>query len=97
MGAVWWLTAGWSAAEAVSSAPADYETQIEPILRLFCFDCHADGARKGGVAMDEYPSHEARLADRDQWFKVLKNVRSGLMPPAKKPHPDAEQKRVLSK
>lgn len=69
-----------------------FRQQVQPVLREFCFDCHADGARKGGVAFDEFNSDQALLEDRSLWFKALKNVRTGLMPPATKPQPSAAQR-----
>ena len=77
-------------------AQLDFRKEVHPILESLCYDCHADGARKGEIAFDEYASDEARLADREQWWKVLKNVRAGLMPPPRKTQPTSEQKQFLS-
>ena len=77
-------------------APLDFRKEVHPILESLCYDCHADGARKGEIAFDEYASDEARLADREQWWKVLKNVRAGLMPPPRKTQPTSEQKQPLA-
>src|SRR5436190_1459373 len=86
------LFACWAgAADAVWEAPA----HIQPILREYCYDCHADGVNKGRVAFDEFKSQEAMLGDHDLWLKALKNVRAGIMPPPKKAQPSAEQKRQL--
>ena len=40
---------------------------------------------------DEFTSDEAILAKPGLWLAVLKNTRAGLMPPAKKPQPSAEE------
>jgi hypothetical protein len=77
--------------EEVSGA-REFHTQIEPILQTYCFDCHADGVNKGKVAFDEFKTDQAAVADRDLWEKALKYLRAGLMPPAKKPRPTAEQR-----
>jgi hypothetical protein len=69
--------------------------QIRPLLAQRCYECHGEGAHKGGVAFDEYESDAALVNDRELWAKVLKNVRAGLMPPANKPQPSADEKRVL--
>lgn len=82
----------WAGAETA----ADYRKDIEPILKEFCFDCHGDGANKGKVTLDEFPSDDALLGNHDLWLEVLKNVRAGLMPPAKKPHPSDAQKERLA-
>lgn len=43
----------------------DYQSDIEPILIDFCYDCHGDGMDKGKVALDGYSSHADRLNDKE--------------------------------
>ncbi len=74
---------------------AGFHRQVEPILKEYCHDCHADGAHKGGVAFDEFTSDQALLENRELWWKALKNLRAGLMPPGKKPQPSAIQKQSI--
>jgi hypothetical protein len=64
-----------------SKAVARYREQIQPILENHCYECHGYGEKKGGHAFDEFKSDAALLADKKLWLAVLKNVRSGLMPP----------------
>ena len=61
----------------MSPAIAQYRKDIKPILEKFCFDCHADGANKGNMALDEFNDDNDLLAHKAQWFAVLKNVRAG--------------------
>ena len=68
-----------------------FKASIEPILFDYCYDCHGDGDDKGNVAFDAYETPEAIVADVDLWAHVLKNVRAGMMPPAKKSRPDVEE------
>ena len=70
---------------------SDYPHDVQPVLETYCFDCHADGANKGKVAFDTFASDQARLQDHDLWRRVLRNLRAGLMPPAKKARPSAAQ------
>jgi mono/diheme cytochrome c family protein len=83
---------------AADSAPgaAVFRAQIRPILETYCFDCHGDGAHKGNVAFDELKSDQSVLTNRDLWWKALKNLRAGMMPPAKKPHPSPEQQQEIA-
>src|SRR5436190_14368764 len=67
-------------------AVAHFHKNVRPILEKYCSDCHADGMNKGGIAFDELKM-EKTILDHDLWLKALKNVRAGLMPPAKKPQP----------
>ncbi len=71
-----------------------FRDEVQPILKEFCYDCHGDGAKKGGVVLDEFGSPD-ELVKPDLWLKVLKNTRAGLMPPHGKPHPqDADLSRL---
>lgn len=72
-----------------------FKQQIQPLLQEFCYDCHADGANKGNVAFDEFKSDAAVLEDRELWFKALKNLQAGIMPPPKKSRPSPQQKEQI--
>src|SRR6266516_2267261 len=73
---------------------AHFHKNVQPILEKYCSDCHADGMNKGGIAFDELKTEKAIL-DHDLWLKALKNVRAGLMPPARKPQPSAAERQRL--
>src|SRR5439155_11037532 len=83
------------ASGAEIKAAAYFRKDIQPILAEYCYDCHGDGMDKGNVAFDELKSDEELLGKRDLWWAVLKNLRAGLMPPAKKPRPPEKEKRRL--
>src|SRR5437899_13069616 len=76
-------------------AGAHFRKNMQPILEKYCSDCHADGMNKGGVAFDEFKSDDALLAKHDLWLAVLKNTRAGLMPPARKAQPSAEERQRM--
>src|SRR5262245_34107338 len=90
------LAAGWTAGASEASGAAEFRKDVQPILKEFCFDCHADGANKGGVAFDEFSSDHAILEKRDLWWKALRNLRAGMMPPQKKPQPNLQQKEQIA-
>jgi hypothetical protein len=54
---------------------------VAPILKKYCYDCHADGMDKGGVAFDGFKSDAELLGQTQIWLAALKNTRAGLMPP----------------
>ncbi len=85
-----------TSAPAELEASAEFHKSVQPILTEYCYDCHGDGAKKGNVAFDELNSDEA-LLNHDLWFKVLKNVRAGLMPPQKKARPSHEEEQELER
>ena len=84
------------AAKAAAASSLNFKADIQPVLREFCYDCHGDGAKKGGVAFDELNATNDFAEARDVWWKALKNLRAGLMPPAKKPQPTAAQKELVA-
>jgi hypothetical protein len=82
------------ASAAESAAVTHFQERIRPVLSQYCFDCHGDGAKKGDIAFDELKTDDAIL-NHELWLKVLKNVRAGIMPPQKKPHPGMEDRKKL--
>ena len=78
-----------------TGAAQKFHATIKPLLTEYCFDCHGDGMSKGKVTFDQFKSDEELLNNRELWLAVLKNVRTGLMPPANKPRPSEEQKNLL--
>jgi acetylornithine deacetylase/succinyl-diaminopimelate desuccinylase-like protein len=48
--------------------------------------------KTGGVSLDAFESDRALLSSRELWWKALKQLHAGMMPPADRPQPNAEQK-----
>src|SRR6266404_633801 len=86
-------TAGWCpiALAAEPEGAPQFRKQIEPILIEFCIGCHNAELKKGGITFEQMESGSALLENRDLWWKALKMLRAGLMPPRNKPRPSAEQ------
>lgn len=76
-------------------AVATFRKGIEPILEDYCYNCHGDGMKKGKVAFDELRDADV-TARADLWFKVLKNVRANIMPPAGEERPSPEEVRQIA-
>lgn len=74
---------------------ARFSTEARPVLEEYCYGCHGLGAKKGGVALDAFGDEDSARRDTRLWLAVLKNVRSGIMPPTDKPQPSAEERRRL--
>ncbi|MDA1274818.1 MAG: DUF1592 domain-containing protein [Verrucomicrobia bacterium] len=89
-----WMLFASPGSEAGEHSEQNFRKHIQPILAEYCYDCHGDGTKKGGIAFDELNPGNA-LQERDLWLKVIKNLRAGLMPPEKKPHPSADQIRQI--
>src|SRR5438093_10152409 len=84
-----------SAFGAENSGGARFHNEIRPLLEKYCWDCHGDGMDKGNVSFDSFKTGAEALTNRDLWFRALKNTRAGLMPPAKKPRPSADEQQKL--
>jgi hypothetical protein len=81
------LLAGLAADLSAASAESSFHKEIKPLLEKYCWDCHGDGVDKGKVAFDSFKSDQEILDKKELWLAVLKNVRGGIMPPAKKDKP----------
>lgn len=74
---------------AEAKGAARFRKQVEPVLSQFCFDCHAAGANKGGVAFDpQEAARERVLCFTGVGFRSPLRSRSGhLRLPARLPLP----------
>tara|TARA_R110002096_G_scaffold135954_3_gene288232 strand:- start:4595 stop:6949 length:2355 start_codon:yes stop_codon:yes gene_type:complete len=83
-------------APAFAADESAFIRDIEPLLIDYCFDCHGDGADKGGITLDDYASLEEHFTDHELWERVWHNMRSQLMPPSEKSQPTAEESAKLT-
>jgi hypothetical protein len=90
----WWAPCH-RASAVESPVSARYEDEVRPLLDQYCYGCHSMGAKKGGVALDQFPDGRSAQGAPKLWHAVLRNVRSGIMPPADKPQPTDEERRLL--
>jgi mono/diheme cytochrome c family protein len=63
---------------------------LRPFLRKYCFGCHAEGARRGGLDLGRLSANVADPETHRRWVSVHDRVESGEMPPAKAPRPPSE-------
>jgi hypothetical protein len=59
------------------------------LLKQYCITCHNERAKTGGLVLDTELSKLA--ADRERWEKVVRKVRTGMMPPSGAPRPARER------
>ena len=72
-----------------------FDAELAPLLRQYCYDCHANGEKSGNNALDEL----AATADQSPavWYQVLKQLRSKSMPPSGEAAPtEVERFRAIS-
>ncbi|MEQ1898295.1 MAG: DUF1592 domain-containing protein [Vicinamibacterales bacterium] len=58
------------------------------LLDRYCLSCHVTARKLGGVDLSAIEEPRAG-ADADLWERIVRQVRSGVMPPAGAPRPDA--------
>jgi hypothetical protein len=79
-----------AAASPQSAAPGAAAVAPREVLQKYCLSCHNDGMKQRGavpISLDHLDL--ARVArDAEVWERVIRKVRTGLMPPARSPHPD---------
>ena len=68
-----------------------FREHVLPVLETYCYECHGDGANEGEMTLDGFATDEELLASRDSWWTVVKNLRSGVMPPVDYDRPTDEE------
>lgn len=84
--------------EAASQTPdleRRWHKDIQPILEDYCYDCHAEGVRKGGLELDDFGSIEAMRSERGLWQRIRSHVDQELMPPRGEAVPTRFQRDAL--
>ncbi len=75
------------ASRAPQSAAAAQPAEPKAVIDRYCATCHNQRARAGGLALDTL---DVSAAGREPqtWEKVVRKVRTGMMPPSGAPRPD---------
>jgi mono/diheme cytochrome c family protein len=79
------------AAPAAPATPQASTTQPAPVVATmvtqYCAGCHNDRTKSGGLSLTGLDPSNAP-ADAEVWEKVIRKVRTGMMPPSGVKHPD---------
>ena len=70
-------------AAAAASSPPSFANDVRPLLTAFCVKCHGEKTKRGDVEFTHLDDTASLLRQRKLWRRVLEQVRSGQMPPAK--------------
>lgn len=89
----WWLLL--SVLPLHADLAKEWDKEIVPILENYCFDCHADGVKKGDFSFDAFTNIATMQAKRDAWKRVRENLAYELMPPIDKDQPSTDERRRL--
>jgi cytochrome c5 len=77
------------AAQAVGAPPVD-----RALLDKYCVSCHNDGLHVASLSLDRLDVNHVD-AHAEIWERVLRKLRSGVMPPPGRPRPDAVTSEVF--
>jgi len=83
-----------AAASASASAPASSAADFNALIEQYCFECHDDKPKKGGLTL---ASFDVARADQHPEIaeKMVRKLRAGLMPPKRAPQPNAANRMAL--
>src|SRR4026208_128201 len=87
---VWMAASASPSTEAAGGAQTAAATSSSPqkIVSTYCVTCHNDKLKTGGLVLDR-PELADVAAHADVWEKVIRKVRTGMMPPSGSPRPNA--------
>ena len=72
-----------------------YRTQITPILKQFCFDCHGGEQKEGGVSFEGFTDELSLRTRGELWRKVREALSFGNMPPNSETQPMPKERERL--
>lgn len=78
------------------STSAAFKSDVRPILKALCYECHSSGDAKGGIRFDQLDPDLVSGRDAETWHDVLNQLNSGEMPPQQAKQPTSEQRKVLT-
>lgn len=87
-----------SASHGIAGPPdaASFEQHVRPLLKTYCFECHSEGLKEGNLALDQVSAAGDDPKQRDIWWKVLKNLRAGVMPPVGHARPTTQEQETIA-
>jgi mono/diheme cytochrome c family protein len=84
------------AARATGADAKPVEGPARPFFASHCQACHAGPKPKGDFRLDSLALDFNDKANRERWLAVLKQLKTGAMPPMEKPRPPARDVKILS-
>jgi hypothetical protein len=81
--------------EGAPAGPA-FTTDVRPLLKTYCFECHNSTRRKAGLDLERIDTDSAALDLVELWDQVGERLHAREMPPPKSKQPTEDERRVLS-
>jgi hypothetical protein len=80
---------------ATASTPPTFERDVLPVVQKYCVSCHVSPDPTADLDLDKYKTVASVLKNKGIWQRVVQNVHSSHMPPAKMPQPTRAQRERL--
>ncbi|MCH2101986.1 MAG: DUF1592 domain-containing protein [Planctomycetes bacterium] len=95
-----WSAALWAPASEKLERKQDpvkvnYETEIGPLMKRYCFECHGAEKQKGDIRLDVLDPDIVHGPDTEGWHTALDMINGGEMPPRRAKQPTDEERRLL--
>ena len=71
------------------------KNDVQPLLAKYCYECHGNGKKKGGVKLDTPGDIKTIMNTIADWETAVEVINTNLMPPEKKPQPTAHEKLTI--
>jgi mono/diheme cytochrome c family protein len=81
---------------AAKAAAPKYATDIVPLLKAYCFECHNPSKRRGGLDLESIDGEPAAVELTDLWKDVGARLHTKDMPPAKSKQPSDTERAKLN-
>ena len=72
-----------------------FTNDIRPLISKYCYECHGNGKKKGGVVLDGPGSIQDIMMMAEDWLTAVEVMNAQLMPPEKKPQPTAHERLTI--
>jgi len=84
-------------AAPTSAIPDEFQQQVKPVLRQFCYRCHGGEKTKGDVNLTKFENAQSVERDPKLWRTVMEKLRERDMPPDGKPQPsEIDRQRIVN-
>lgn len=82
-------------AEPSPSLEASYQSEIQPLLKQFCFECHSGETLEAEIDLAAYKNVESIRKQAKVWQKIGEMLSSEQMPPPDSAQPTAAQRATM--
>ncbi|MDG2224139.1 MAG: DUF1592 domain-containing protein [Rubripirellula sp.] len=77
-------------------AGTDYQQQVVPLLRTFCFECHDGNSSFGDLDLEKIVKDQPLVVNRDHWLNIIQQIKVRSMPPPDASLPSGSERRLIA-